>query len=124
VLKDKQMQRLLPGVLILVCCGCGSDLYEQRLMDTAQYFRYESRLNKSLKNTWGKGGISLRPPRQMTELAPPAEDPNAEEPPTDPRQPPFIELQELGLTGLPGLEGSWVVDVDVTQTSGTVKLPA
>lgn len=102
------------GCLALLGClavGCGSEIYEQRLEETAKHWRYLAKLDANLAAKWSHpdGLFDVRVPRQFTEyLAPPKpkldEEGNPvepDEPVVDPRQPKFLD------TELPGLVAAW-----------------
>lgn len=121
------MKRLIPILCLLSVCGCGSATYESRLEETVKYFRFEAARNTALGKEWYGGGLKLRPPKQLNQLAaPPALPPGQESPEgqVDLRQPPFVDLELLKLSGLPGLEAAWSVPVDVQTEEGSARLNA
>lgn len=121
------------GFLLLFCLivsllpGCGGAEYDQRLAQTAAYFRYLEKLDANLDPAWKEQGVQLRvpveyrlipaPPRPKQEK--PTEGEEAVEPPKvpDPRQPDFA-----GRTGveIPGLLGAWEGEVSVDESEEDV----
>lgn len=108
------LRPMAPALALLVGLwlhGCGSEVYEQRLQETAEFFAYMDKLNDNLEPVWRRQefGLSMRPPRPFRlMLAPvPPEVEEGEEPPpvTDPRQPVFLG------TELPGLIDAWRADL-------------
>ncbi len=118
---------LLAAVAILN--GCGTETYEQRLNETAQYFTYVDARNQALAANWSSPTVKMRPPIEFKQLkapqAAPAKTSEESEPsdpePTqtvDPRQPDYLDLV------LPGLEGAWRVEVPVDVDNETEERPA
>ena len=114
--------RLVSGAACVAGCvslaGCGSEAYERDMArNTVPYFELRQELDANLGPLWSKRGVTFRPPRGFTEVAPPAplsaEDEEAGlDPPVDRRQPTFLNF------GLPGLLGAW------TGPAGKVGEPA
>lgn len=131
---DLSVNRFVAPVLFLVpalffLSGCGTETYEQRLKETAQYFAYADTRNQGLSENWSSPTIKMKAPVELKLLSPPvaapatdSEDPAATEPePTqtiDPRQPDYIDLV------LPGLEGAWSVELPVDLDNESVDRPA
>jgi len=77
--------------------GCGTQVYEQRLQETARYYEYRQRVDDALeKVVWKQFGVEFRTPKGFRKIPGPTE-----EAPHDMRQPPFINRD------LPGLLGAW-----------------
>ncbi|QDT27080.1 hypothetical protein Enr10x_23940 [Gimesia panareensis] len=117
----------------VLCSGCGSETYEKRLNETAQYFAYLDVRNQALSGAWSSPTIHFRPPLDFQEIRAdlPAAAPKEENADTDteaapaqpdqsidPRQPDYIDLK------LPGLEGAWRTEVPVDLENETVDRPA
>ncbi|MCA8986298.1 MAG: hypothetical protein KDA78_01565 [Planctomycetaceae bacterium] len=111
------------GMLVLAgfLTGCGGAVYEKRLEFTQKYYDYIDRLNRNLATQFANYGISLRVPKQFTEIpAPPprprpaegAEEEDAEEP-VDPRQPKFFDEP------LPGLLAAWQANLTTVDGGGS-----
>lgn len=103
-------------VLGLALAGCGGEVYDRRLENTARLFAHMDLLNGYLHNEWvdGPTTIRLRVPKQFSLIAPPAApdaatadpaDPSKKaappEPVVDERQPKFLNVE------LPGLRGAF-----------------
>ncbi|QDU36257.1 hypothetical protein Mal4_05410 [Maioricimonas rarisocia] len=101
--------------------GCGSEVYEQRLQETAAFFAYMDKLNDNLEPVWRRQdfGLSMRPPKpfQLMPAPVPPEVEEGEEPPPveDTRQPVFLG------TELPGLIEAWRADLP---SDGGEQVPA
>lgn len=85
-------------------CGCGLQVYEQRLEATKALYEHFQLLNDNLQTEWKSGPIQLRLPLNFQEIpgpppATPPADPAAETPPAapDPRRPTQPTLQLHGL---------------------------
>lgn len=113
--------------------GCGTETYEQRLNETAQYFAYTDKRNQALSNVWsspaGNPTVKMRVPVEFKLMNAPTVAPESdpEEPATtetepteiiDPRQPDYIDIK------LPGLEGAWNVELPVDLENESVDRPA
>lgn len=122
---------ILIWIAVLFLNGCGSETYEQRLKETAQYFEYVDIRNQALSGNWSSPTVKLRPPIELKEIKAPIEAPAtnpSESAPeesqpepietVDPRQPDYIDLE------LPGLEGAWSAEVPVDLENETVERPA
>tara|TARA_R110002111_G_scaffold262289_1_gene337758 strand:- start:29246 stop:30079 length:834 start_codon:yes stop_codon:yes gene_type:complete len=114
---------------VLIFNGCGTETYEQRLKETAQYFAYVDARNNALSGNWSSPTVKMRTPvefKQISDPTPAATTTSEESEPADPepsqavdpRQPDYINLI------LPGLEGAWRVDVPVDQDKETIERPA
>lgn len=96
---------LIGAALLTLVCGCGIELYEQRLEATKKFYEHLQLLDDNLSRDWSNGVVSIRMPLQFAEIpapAPPATDPNnpAAEPPAapvDPRKPDYATLELNGL---------------------------
>jgi len=101
--------------------GCGSELYEERLGNTAKLFAHEELLRENLQGRWTDAdyGIALRVPHKFEVLPPPAKPEAAEKPAgqdgeneeevevPDERQPKYLNVE------LPGLRGAFQAKVKV-----------
>lgn len=100
-------------ISVAACCGCGGELYQQRLSETVSYFEYKDQLRRELGSEWSDKGVSLQPPAQFKLVPPPAAVASTGEgggfidPASDPRQPHFLGIE------LPGLLAAWEADVSV-----------
>lgn len=103
---------VLAALLLGLTVGCGQQLYEQRLAESAQYFAYVGKVDASVGPPWkntpqNPGPVeAVRVPLQFKEIKKPAatKDPDTGEmiePEVDPRQPDYVALE------FPGLVGSW-----------------
>lgn len=143
LVRSGSARRRMCGLLLVVSCGltgCGADLYEQRLTESARYFAYLDNLNNNLGGQWQEQGIALRLPRQFTLIPPPAPKPKqppqsagqtsanganseqetveAEAEPVDPRQPKYLQLE------LPGLMAAWTASMKTEVEGGFENHPA
>ncbi|HBN76109.1 MAG TPA: hypothetical protein DD473_09880 [Planctomycetaceae bacterium] len=104
------------SILTFVCIGCGSKTYEDRLEFTTTYFDFIDRLNQNLSPQFMKDGVTIRIPKQLTEIpAPPPRPKSSEEdepPQVDPRQPTFVEME------LPGMTAAWKANLTTVDASG------
>lgn len=105
----------LPWLMLVACCpllGCGQQVYEQRLAESARYLAYVDKVDASVGPAWknslkAPGPIEqLRVPLQFKEVKPPVPTKNPEtgelvEPEIDPRQPDYVAVK------LPGLVATW-----------------
>ena len=109
--------------------GCGTETYEQRLNETAQYFAYTDKRNQALSKVWSSPTVKMRAPVEFKLMNAPTVAPESdpEEPATteaepteiiDPRQPDYIDIK------LPGLEGAWSVELPVDLENESVDRPA
>lgn len=100
------------GALLLTISGCGAAAYENRVEETAKYFRYLEILDQNLGPLWRDSGIELRVPKQF-QLMPKPQLPKAEEGKPAPvvidhRQPDYMNFE------FPGLIGAWQTKVNAT----------
>lgn len=86
--------------LPLLCAGCGVAAYEKQLADTNELFTYRNKLDAALAEaTWTAPdgfGISMRVPREFSQIQPPPPPPEGEEPvevPEDRRQPTYLGIE-------------------------------
>lgn len=84
-------------------CGCGSQVYEQRLAQTAKYFEYLEKLNQNLAPEWRGPGVTIRVPIQFE----PVSVADSEEGTS--RQPDYLDVH------LPGLLEAWTCKVRVDE---------
>jgi hypothetical protein len=116
---------------VVLCSGCGSETYDQRLDETVQYFAYVDTRNQALAGTWSSPTIQFRPPLDFQEIqatqsvataTTDGENGEAESAAPvqsiDPRQPDYADLK------LPGLDGAWRTEVPVDADNETVDRPA
>lgn len=108
----------------VVTSGCGYQVYEQRLSESAKYFAYVQRVDSSVAAPWknlptNPGPVEqLRVPLQFKEIRKPAptKDPESGrliEPEVDPRQPDYVALK------LPGLVGTWEAPLRIAHEGAT-----
>ncbi len=104
------------SILTVACVGCGSKTYEDRLEFTTTYFDFIDRLNQNLGPQFMKDGVTIRIPKQMTEISAPPPRPKTpegeERPQVDPRQPDFVEME------LPGMTAAWKANLTTVDASG------
>lgn len=95
------------GVCGLCLLGCGQQVYQERVKQTATFYAYVNKLNANVGAAWKGSPIEeVRLPLQFREIRkPPAtKDPDTgemREPEIDPRQPDYVALK------LPGLVATW-----------------
>lgn len=93
--------------VLLTCvlaAGCGSSIYESRLKDTEDYFRFLAQYDEALEKPWRdpESGIELRVPKKLKPIPAASAPSEGETAPADPRQPTFANGLQL-----PGLIGAW-----------------
>lgn len=107
------------GAFVLGMAGCGQQVYEQRLQESAKFFAYVQKVDSSVGPPWkntpaNPGPIDqIRVPLQFKEIkkALPTKNPETGEmvePEIDPRQPDYVPLE------LPGLVATWEAPCRVT----------
>lgn len=113
---------LFCSVCVGLLAGCGGAEYDQRLAETAAYFRYLEKLDSNLDPAWKEQGVQLRVPQEYRPIPAPARtkpeksadgEEEVEQPkPPDPRQPEYA-----GRTGveIPGLLGAWRGEVSIDE---------
>lgn len=104
------------SILAVACMGCGTKTYEDRLEFTTTYFDFIDRLNQNLSPQFVKDGVTMRVPKQFSEIPAPARRPKSTEedetPQVDPRQPTFAEME------LPGMTAAWKANLTTVDASG------
>jgi hypothetical protein len=111
------------GTVLPALCGCGGEVYEERLGNTQILFAHESLLRENLQGEWtdAENGIGLRVPLKFQMLPPPARPEPATKPAgeegenapeeeaevIDDRQPKYLNVE------LPGLRGAFQANVKV-----------
>jgi len=116
----RRQTTIWPALLLLIVTGCGSEDYQDRLDTTSRYFASLELQDANLHGTWTDPAttISLRVPKQFTELPGPAPTPtdgsaaSEEDPGPDPRQPGFLTIP------LPGLRAAFRANVSVVGENG------
>jgi hypothetical protein len=108
--------------LLILCAGCGTERYEQRLLETRKLLDYQNKLDDNLGRPWSDFGIELRLPKQFSLVpAPPVEtNENGEPIPSgpDPRQPNYMT------TELPGLLAAFQATVEADVNGEFKPVPA
>lgn len=107
------LRGVLASGLALLAVGCGSGVYEQRYLNTQQFFSRLALRNQHLMDAaWtDKGGLSLRLPLGFEEIPappppPPSEDDVVQIPPPDARQPHMLTVILPGMRGAFRQEGN------------------
>jgi hypothetical protein len=108
--------------VVVSCCGCGVDKYEERLNESRKLFAEINEMEANLGREWSDKGVQIRMPRKFEPLPPPEvetdEEGNVTYSGPDPRQPHFSDEP------LPGLIGAWKAEVGADVDGEPKDLPA